>query len=101
MVAVEIDIARPHMPGMDVLLEGVDQVPLWQSFEYEHIHLFCRGCGRVGHHLTEYSFLQSSSSPAQVNSSSISRSVDVCMPTVESTPGSSILADDDKPAQLP
>lgn len=48
-VAVEVDITMPLVPGSDVELEGLDMKVFWQSFEFEHIHLYCGACGRVGH----------------------------------------------------
>ena len=48
-VAIKIDISKPLVPGTGVELEGVAMPPFWQSFEYEHVRLFCRRCGRVGH----------------------------------------------------
>ena len=40
-LAVEIDLARPLIPGSNLLLEGYDSPLFWQKFEFEHIHLFC------------------------------------------------------------
>lgn len=48
-VAVEVNIAEPLVPGTLLELEGVDMPAFWQRFEYEHIHLFCHICGRIGH----------------------------------------------------
>ena len=48
-IAIEIDLSKPFSPGYDVVYENSDQ-PFWQSFEYEHINLFCKKYGRVGHH---------------------------------------------------
>ena len=52
-LAVEIDLALHLVLGSDLLLEGFDSPPFWQKFKFEHIHLFCRRCGRVGHRLID------------------------------------------------
>lgn len=30
--------------------------PYWQPFEYEHVHLYCRRCGMIGHRIHQCSF---------------------------------------------
>lgn len=50
-VAVEIDLSGPIVSHSDVVFENSAMPTYWQRFEYEHIHLFCRLCGRVGHAL--------------------------------------------------
>ena len=44
-VTVEIDTANPLVLGTDFQLEGLDLTIFWQRFEFEHVHLFCDGCG--------------------------------------------------------
>lgn len=48
-VVVEVDMATPLVPGTDIQLDGLDLPIFWQSFEYEHIHLYCGSCVCVGH----------------------------------------------------
>lgn len=52
-VAVEVDTATPLVLGTNIKLEGVGLPVFWQRFEFEHIHLFCGRCGRVGHRPSE------------------------------------------------
>lgn len=99
------------VPGNDVELEGVDVPIFWQSFEFEHIHLFCSSCGCVGHSTLDYKSATkrpSSSSPVKsgkgsdhssflVNDCSASLSSDVPMGLAESLPE----VDDEPPAPLP
>ena len=44
-VLVEIDTAKPLVPGTDVEFEGLELPTFWQQFEFEHVHLFCAVCG--------------------------------------------------------
>jgi len=98
-VAVEIDLATPLVPGSDMLCEN-SAAPFWQSFEYEHIHLFCRQCGRVGHRPINCPSPKLRPSPLMTASPSSeatpSKNVDVEMAsaTEETT---TLGADDDKP----
>jgi len=71
-MAAEIDLSKPLRPGCDEVYENSYQ-PFWQSFKYEHIHLFCKKCGRVGHQLVDYAFPPNRPSPQ----SSVSSSPDV------------------------
>ena len=48
-VIIEVDITRPLVPGIDVVLDDVDAPIFWQLFEYQHVHLFCPHCGCLGH----------------------------------------------------
>lgn len=55
-VAVKIDSSKPLVPDCDVVFEGLDLPVFWQTFEYEHLHLFCYRCARVGHLTFHYKF---------------------------------------------
>lgn len=48
-IAVEVDTSRLLVPGMMAEFEGGKSTAFWQVFEYEHIHLYCLQCGRIGH----------------------------------------------------
>ena len=39
-VTIEVDIAHPFVPRIDVVLDVVDAQTFWQRFEYVHVHLF-------------------------------------------------------------
>ena len=53
--------------GTLVQLEGLDLRTFWQQFEFEHIHLFCAACGRIGHRQSDCKSLSPSASTSDPN----------------------------------
>lgn len=60
-VAVEVNTEQPLVPGTILEFERMDLPPIWQQFEYEHIHLFCSFCGRIDHRSFEWKYAKSRS----------------------------------------
>ena len=76
-VTIEVDTARPLVPGTDVDLDDVDALIFWQRFEYDHLHLFCPRCICFGHKPVDCQFSSPSpvtlSVPTNPNCSSLAR----------------------------
>jgi len=68
-----------------------------KKFEFKHIHLFCRRCGRVGHRPIDCPSSSMVASPLQVTNQSPNLSKDVEM-APEADP---VHADDDSPPLMP
>ena len=81
-VAVKVDISQALAPGVNI---EINEIPsFWQQFEYEHIHLFCRQCGRAGHRSPSYNLPSNKLTSAVVATPFGSNQANVEMATVES-----------------
>jgi len=48
-VVVEVNLSKPQVPGTDVTISDSSFSPFWQSFEYEHVHLYCKQYDIISH----------------------------------------------------
>jgi hypothetical protein len=46
-ILVKIDVLEPLKPGF--YLSREEGEPLWISFKYERLDIYCSSCGRIGH----------------------------------------------------
>jgi len=80
---VEDDLSRPLVRSTDIAVKD-DEIPsFWQQFQYEHVQLFCRRCGRVGHWSLSYTFSPHKSPPFPVATPSSLNELDVEMVVVD------------------
>jgi hypothetical protein len=46
-ILVQIDVSEPLKPGFYFSREEGE--PIWISFRYERLDIYCSSCGRIGH----------------------------------------------------